>query len=313
MSEFKHNSVLKNEVLHFLNIKPAGVYVDATLGGGGHAFLVASRMNNQGLLIGIDQDQTALQAARERLLNVNPQVKTFWSNFQAIPELLRDLKISKIDGVLFDLGVSSPQLDEEERGFSFKNEAPLDMRMDRSQPFSAAHLVNTATVEELTKIIWEYGEERWAKRIALFIDRWRREKEIKTTSQLAEIIKMAIPAAARRTGPHPARRTFQALRIAVNNELEVLEKALERTIPLLKPGGRIVVISFHSLEDRIVKTVFAKEAKGCRCPKELPVCQCNNQPQLKILTKKPVTPTLDEIRQNSRARSSKLRSAEKLV
>lgn len=313
MSEFKHNSVLKNEVLHFLNIKPAGVYVDATLGGGGHAFLVASRMNNQGLLIGIDQDQTALQAARERLLNVNPQVKTFWSNFQAIPELLRDLKISKIDGVLFDLGVSSPQLDEEERGFSFKNEAPLDMRMDRSQPFSAAHLVNTATVEELTKIIWEYGEERWAKRIAIFIDRWRREKEIKTTSQLAEIIKMAIPAAARRTGPHPARRTFQALRIAVNNELEVLEKALERTIPLLKPGGRIVVISFHSLEDRIVKTVFAKEAKGCRCPKELPVCQCNNQPQLKILTKKPVTPTLDEIRQNSRARSSKLRSAEKLV
>lgn len=313
MSEFKHDSVLKNEVIHFLDIKPAGVYLDATLGGGGHAFLVASRMNDQGLLIGIDQDQTALQAAREKLLNVNPQVKTFWSNFEAIPELLRDLKISEIDGVLFDLGVSSPQLDEEERGFSFKNEAPLDMRMDRSQPFSAAHLVNTATVEELTKIIGEYGEERWAKRIAIFIDRWRREKEIKTTSELAEIVKMAIPAAARRTGPHPARRTFQALRIAVNNELGVLEKALERTIPLLRPGGRIVVISFHSLEDRIVKTVFAKEAKGCRCPKELPVCQCNNQPLLKILTKKPVTPSLDEIRQNPRARSSKLRSAEKLV
>ena len=313
MSEFKHDPVLKNEVLHYLDIKPAGVYLDATLGGGGHAFLVASRMNSQGLLIGIDQDQTALRAARERLLNVKPQVKMFWSNFEAIPELLRDLEISEIDGVLFDLGVSSPQLDEEGRGFSFKNEAPLDMRMDRSQPFSAAHLVNTATVDELTKIIGGYGEERWAKRIAIFIERSRREKEIKTTSELAEIIKMAIPAAARRTGPHPARRTFQALRIAVNNELEVLEKALKRTIPLLRPEGRIVVISFHSLEDRIVKTVFAKEAKGCQCPKELPVCQCNNQPRLKILTKKPVSPTLDEIRQNPRARSSKLRSAEKLV
>lgn len=313
MSEFKHQSVLLNEVIYYLDIKPAGVYLDATLGGGGHAFQIAKRMNNQGLIIGIDQDQTAIQASQVRLANVVPRVKLFRSNFEAIPDILKDLEINQIDGVLFDLGVSSPQLDEEERGFSYKSEAPLDMRMDRSQPFSASHLVNSASVDDLTRIIGEYGEERWAKRIAIFIDRQRREGEIKTTGELAEIIKNAIPAAARRTGPHPARRTFQALRIAVNNELEVLEKALEETIPLLRQGGRIVVISFHSLEDRIVKNVFAKEAKGCRCPKELPVCQCNNQPILKILTKKPVIPSPDEIGLNPRARSSKLRSAEKLV
>lgn len=313
MSEFKHQSVLVEEVIQYLDIKPAGVYIDATLGGAGHAFQIAQRMNNQGLLIGIDQDQTAIQAAQERLANVNPRVRLFRSNFTAIPEIIEDVEVKAIDGILFDLGVSSPQLDEEERGFSYKSEAPLDMRMDRSQPFSAAHLVNTATVEDLTSIIGEYGEERWAKRIAIFVDRQRREKEIQTTSELAEIIKKAIPAGARRTGPHPARRTFQALRIAVNNELEVLGKALEETIPLLKQGGRIVVISFHSLEDRIVKNVFAKWAKGCQCPKEIPICQCNNQPQLRVLTKKPVVPTPDEITLNSRARSSKLRSAEKLV
>lgn len=313
MSEFKHQSVLLNEAIHYLAIKPAGVYLDATLGGGGHALQIAGRMNHQGLLIGIDQDQAAIQASQERLANVNPRVKLFRSNFEAIPEILKDLVIDAIDGALFDLGVSSFQLDEIERGFSYKSDAPLDMRMDRSRPFSAFHLVNSASVDELTWIIGEYGEERWAKRIALFIDRQRREKEIKTTGELAEIIKNAIPAAARRTGPHPARRTFQALRIAVNNELEVLEKALEGTIPLLRRGGRLVVISFHSLEDRIVKNVFAKEAKGCRCPKELPVCQCNHQPRLKILTRKPVIPTAEEIRLNPRARSSKLRSAEKLV
>lgn len=313
MHEFKHQSVLLNEVVHYLDIKPAGVYLDATIGGGGHALQIASRMNHQGLLIGIDQDQAAIQASQERLANVNPTVKLFRSNFEAIPEILKDLGIDAIDGALFDLGVSSFQLDEIERGFSYKSDAPLDMRMDRSRPFSAFHLVNSASIDELTRIIGEYGEERWAKRIALFIDRQRREKEIKTTGELAEIIKSAIPAATRRTGPHPARRTFQALRIAVNNELEVLEKALEETIPLLGQGGRLVVISFHSLEDRIVKNVFAKEAKGCCCPKELPVCQCNRQPRLKILTRKPVVPTEDEIRLNPRARSSKLRSAEKLV
>lgn len=313
MTEFKHQPVLVNEAIDYLNIKPAGIYVDATLGGAGHAFQIASRLNEEGLLIGIDQDHTAIQAGKEKLSNVRPTVRLTRSNFMALPEILTDLKVKEIDGILFDLGVSSPQLDEEERGFSYKQEAPLDMRMDRSQPFSAAHLVNTASVAELTRIISEYGEERWAKRIALFIEGYRREKEIKTTGELGEIIKAAIPASARRTGPHPARRTFQALRIAVNNELVALEKALEEAIPLLKRGGRIVVISFHSLEDRIVKNVFAKEAIGCRCPKELPICQCNNQPRLKILTKKPVVPTPDEISQNARARSSKLRSAEKLV
>lgn len=313
MSEFEHQSVLTNEVVYYLDIKPDGVYLDATLGGGGHSLRIANRMNNQGLLIGIDQDQTAIKASQERLANVKPKVKLFKSNFEAIPEILEDLGIKAIDGVLFDLGVSSHQLDEEQRGFSYKSKAPLDMRMDQTQPFSALHLVNSASVAELTRIIGEYGEERWAKRIALFIDRQRREKEIKTTGELADIIKRAIPASARRRGPHPARRTFQALRIAVNNELEVLERALEETIPFLKQGSRIVVISFHSLEDRIVKSVFAKEAKGCRCPKELPVCQCHNQPRLKILTKKPVVPSLNEISKNARARSSKLRSAEKLV
>lgn len=313
MSEFKHQSVLMDEVIRYLNIKPTGTYVDATLGGAGHAGQIAEQLDRQGLLIGIDQDQIAIQAAQERLAGVNPTIKLVRSNFAALREILDDLAIKEIDGILFDLGVSSPQLDEEERGFSYKHEAPLDMRMDRSQPFSAAHFVNTADVEELTRVIAEYGEERWAKRIAIFIDRNRREKEIKTTGELAEIIKAAIPASARRNGPHPARRTFQAIRIAVNNELEVLEKALTESIPLLKKGGRIVVISFHSLEDRIVKNVFAKEAKGCLCPKELPVCQCNNQPRLKVLTKKPVVPTSDEISQNARSRSSKLRSAEKLV
>lgn len=313
LSEFKHQSVLVKEAIDYLNIKPTGVYVDATLGGAGHASQIASRLNEDGLLIGIDQDQTAIQAGREKLKTAIPYVKLVRSNFTALPEILDDLKVTDIDGILFDLGVSSPQLDEEERGFSYKYEAPLDMRMDRSQPFSAAHLVNTASVEELTRIISDYGEERWAKRIGVFIERYRREKQIVTTSQLAEIIKAAIPASARRTGPHPARRTFQALRIAVNNELKALEKVLEEAIPLLRQGGRIVVISFHSLEDRIIKNFFAKEAKGCQCPKELPVCQCNNQPRLKILTKKPVVPTPDEISQNARARSSKLRSAEKLV
>lgn len=313
MSEFKHQSVLVNEVIQYLNIKPTGTYIDATLGGAGHAGQIAGRLNGQGLLIGIDQDQIAIQAAQERLANFKPTIKLIRSNFEALPEILDDLAVKEIDGILFDLGVSSPQLDEEERGFSYKHEAPLDMRMDRSQPFSAAHLVNTAGVEELTRVIAEYGEERWAKRIAIFIERNRREKEIKTTSELAEVIKAAIPASARRSGPHPARRTFQALRIAVNNELEVLEKALTESVPFMKKGGRIVVISFHSLEDRIVKNVFAKEAKGCLCPKELPVCQCNNQPRLKVLTKKPVVPTSDEISLNARSRSSKLRSAEKLV
>ncbi|NLY74034.1 MAG: 16S rRNA (cytosine(1402)-N(4))-methyltransferase RsmH [Firmicutes bacterium] len=313
MSEYEHQPVLLNETLHYLNIKPAGIYIDATVGGAGHAYRIAERLNERGLLIGIDQDQAAIKAAQQRLASVKPAVKLLRSNFEALPQIAADLKIKAADGILFDLGVSSHQLDELERGFSYKHEAPLDMRMDRSRPFSAAHLVNTASVEELTRIIGAYGEERWAKRIAIFIDRHRRDGEIKTTLELAEIIKEAIPAAARRSGPHPARRTFQALRIAVNNELEVLETALEAAISLLGGGGRIVVISFHSLEDRIVKNAFAKWAKGCQCPKEMPDCRCDHRPKLKVLTKKPIVPSADEIKLNSRARSSKLRSAEKLV
>lgn len=313
MAEFKHQPVLPTEVIGNLNIKPAGVYVDATLGGAGHSVKIAEQLTPKGLLIGIDQDQNAITIARERLQGVKPRVELFHKNFTHIKDILKELAVPEIDGILFDLGVSSPQLDEEERGFSYRNDAPLDMRMDQSQPFSAAHLVNTATVDELNRILRDYGEERWSKRIALFIDHYRRDKSIQTTGELADIIKRAIPAAARRTGPHPARRSFQALRIAVNRELEVLQEALEQSLAILKPGGRIVVISFHSLEDRIVKTTFANWAKGCQCPKEIIVCCCGRLPQVKIITKKPVLPSMEEMAENPRARSSKLRTAEKLV
>ena len=313
MAEFKHQPVLLTEAIENLNIKPSGVYVDATLGGAGHSSVIASLLNESGLLIGIDQDQIALNVARERLHGNKAAVKLFRKNFIFLTEILKEAEIDQIDGIIFDLGVSSPQLDEEERGFSYKYDAPLDMRMDRSQPFSAAHLVNTSSAAELTRIFWQYGEERWSKRIALFIENHRREQPIETTVQLADIIKKAIPAAARREGPHPARRVFQALRIAVNRELDVIQDALNQALTLLKPGGRVVVISFHSLEDRIVKETYTEWAKGCICPKNIPICQCQNKPKIKILTKKPIIPTHEEIVNNPRARSSKLRAAEKLV
>jgi 16S rRNA (cytosine1402-N4)-methyltransferase len=310
MMEFRHQTVLLDEAVESLNIKPDGVYVDATLGGAGHSIKIADSMDSTGLLIGIDQDQTSISTAQERLKEVKPRVELFRRNFSDLAMILAEVGVETIDGILFDLGVSSPQLDEEERGFSYKGDAPLDMRMDRSQPFSAAHLVNTAPVIQLTKILWDYGEERWSKRIALFIDNARREKPIETTGELTEIIKNAIPAAARRSGPHPARRTFQALRIAVNHELEVLEKTLDQAIGRLKPGGRIAVISFHSLEDRIVKTAFINGSKGCCCPRDFPVCQCGQIARLTIITKKPIVPTREELSRNSRARSAKLRVAE---
>jgi 16S rRNA (cytosine1402-N4)-methyltransferase len=313
MVEFKHQTVLLNEAVEYLNINPSGIYVDATLGGAGHSAKIAGRLNEAGLLIGIDQDQTAINAAQERLRDAKAPIKLFRRNFSCMTDILLEIGISKVDGILFDLGVSSPQLDEDERGFSYKSSAPLDMRMDQSQPFSAAHLVNTADAAQLAVIFWKYGEERWSKRIAGFIESYRREKPIETTGELADIIKDAIPAAARRHGPHPARRVFQALRIAVNDELNVLENALKQAVDLLKPGGRVVVISFHSLEDRIVKTIFTEKSQGCVCPKNFPICQCGIKPELKILTKKPVLPTIAEIEENPRARSSKLRSAEKLV
>lgn len=310
--DFIHQSVLLEEVIENLHIKPTGIYVDATLGGAGHAARIASLLEEGGTLIGIDQDEKAIITARERLQNTKPRVEIVKQNFTELGAILAEHKIEAIDGILFDLGVSSPQLDEDERGFSYKNDAPLDMRMDRSNPFSAAHLVNTASIDELTKILWEFGEERWSRRIALFIEKYRRDQPIETTGQLAAIIKNAIPAAARREGPHPARRSFQALRIAVNRELEVLQEALDQAINILKPGGRIAVISFHSLEDRLTKTALVKGANGCICPKDLPLCCCGQSPRLRIITKKPIQPSAAEVKRNPRARSAKLRAAEKL-
>lgn len=313
MSDFVHQSVLPEEVLHYLDIKPAGIYVDATVGGAGHAMRIAEKLSENGIIIGIDQDQMAILTAKERLQHVKPKVCLIRRNFAYIHEILAEQAIKAVDGILLDLGVSSPQLDLDDRGFSYQADAPLDMRMDQSEPFSAADLVNTASVRELSKILWEYGEERWSKRIAEFIEKYRRVKRIETTAELVGIIKQAVPAAARRNGPHPARRTFQAIRIAVNRELDVLQQALEQSLTILKPGGRIVVISFHSLEDRIVKSTFAKWAKGCICPKEILVCQCGQVPKVQIITKKPILPSQQEIDLNPRARSSKLRCAEKLV
>lgn len=312
MSEFQHQPVLLKAATAFLNIKPAGVYVDATLGGAGHSLKIAESLSENGLIIGIDQDQAAIETARTRLQNVKPRVELVRRNFICLKDIVADLNQPSIDGILFDLGVSSPQLDLEERGFSYKQDAPLDMRMDQTQPLSAHHLVNSAPVDELARILREYGEERFSGRIAHFIDKYRRDREIKTTGELAEIIKQAIPAATRRTGPHPARRSFQALRIAVNHELEYLQDTLNQAINLLGPEGRIVVISYHSLEDRLTKTTMSEWAKGCQCPRTFPICICNRKPQLKMLTSKPVVSGEEELADNPRARSAKLRAAEKL-
>ena len=313
MPEFQHISVLLNEAVEQLAINPDGVYVDATLGGAGHSFEIATALTTAGQLVGFDQDRTALKAAADKLSAVKPKVHLVKSNFSNLKIELEKLEITALDGILFDLGVSSPQFDLEERGFSYKNEAPLDMRMDQESELTAGILVNTASVAELTRIFWKYGEERYSKRIATLIEKRRREQEITTTIELAELIKQAIPAAARRTGPHPARRVFQALRIAVNCELEVLQAALDQAIPLLKPSARLVVISFHSLEDRVVKETFNKWASGCCCPRNFPICVCGQLPTLKVITKKPIVPTEVEIEQNSRSRSAKLRVAEKLL
>lgn len=305
--EFHHVPVLFHESLDLLAIKPDGIYVDCTLGGAGHSAAIAERLGPSGRLIGLDQDENALKAAGERLAAFGERVQTVKTNFAFIADVIPGLGIQGVDGVLMDIGVSSHQLDEGERGFSFHQEAPLDMRMDRSNPVSAATVVNEWSEAELARILWEYGEERWAKRIAQFIIQRRAEAPLQTTEDLVEVIKAAIPAAARREGGHPARRSFQAIRIAVNDELGVLERGLEGALQVLKPGGRLAVITFHSLEDRIVKQRFQSWVNPCTCPPTLPVCACGKQPVAEHVTRKPVVASAAELEANPRARSAKLR------
>jgi len=307
---FNHVSVLLKECIEGLNIKPNGIYVDGTLGGGGHSFKILQLLEN-GKLIGIDQDTDALKAATERLKIFEDKFIPVHRNFSDIETVLDELGIKKIDGLLLDLGVSSFQLDEAERGFSYMNDGKLDMRMNQSDTFTAYDIVNTYSERKLTSIINEYGEENWANRIAKFIIEARTEKPIETTFELVEVIKKAIPAAARKDGPHPAKRTFQAIRIEVNNELKIIEQTIEATVKRLNKGGRIAIITFHSLEDRIVKTAYKNLAQGCTCPPEFPVCICGGKPKVKIITKKPTLPSDEEVEMNPRARSAKLRVAEK--
>ena len=309
--EFNHVSVLLNECLEGLNIKENGIYVDGTLGGAGHSSEILKRLSNEGRLIGIDQDTDALKAAKERLKDYS-NVTFVHSNFSNIENVLNNLNIDGVDGILMDLGVSSYQLDEGERGFSYMKDAPLDMRMNRENDFSAYNVVNEYSEEDLYRIIRDYGEEKFAKRIASFIVENRQEKNIETTLELVEIIKNAIPAKARREGPHPAKRTFQAIRIEVNSELSILNKTIEDGVEKLNKGGRMAIITFHSLEDRIVKNKFRDLAVSCRCPKEFPVCVCGEKAKVKIISRKAIEPTKEEVEVNPRSRSAKLRIIEKL-
>lgn len=309
--EFKHVSVLLEETIEALNIKEDGIYVDGTLGGAGHSSHIVRRLSSKGLLIGIDQDKDALAAAKERLSSFE-NVRYIHSNFYNIEQVLRELQIEKVDGILMDLGVSSYQLDNAERGFSYMVDAPLDMRMNRENSFSAFEVVNTYSEDELNRIIRDYGEDKFARRIAKFIVEGRQKKAIETTLELVDIIKAAIPAKARREGPHPAKRTFQAIRIEVNKELEILNKAIEDSINSLNPGGRIAIITFHSLEDRIVKNKFRDLENPCKCPSDFPVCICGKNPVIKVISRKPVEPSQEEVEANPRSRSAKLRIAERI-
>ncbi len=311
--EFAHRPVLLNECIDSLNIDKDGTYIDGTLGGAGHSSEIIKRLD-KGTLIGIDQDQTAIEVAGERLgrLKRDAGMILISGNFRNIRQLVTQQGIEAVDGILLDIGVSSYQLDEAERGFSYQQDAPLDMRMDRSRGLDAAEIVNTYDEKTIKKIISEYGEENWAARIAAFITEARKEKRLETTGQLVDIIKAAIPAQARREGPHPAKRTFQALRIAVNDELAALEDAIEGAVGLLKPGGRLSIITFHSLEDRIVKNEFQRREKPCTCPSSFPVCICGKKPELKVLIRKPILPSEMEVAENPRSRSAKLRTAVKL-
>lgn len=309
--DFKHVSVLYDECIENLNIDPQGIYVDGTLGGGGHASGICQALGEEGTLIGIDRDRDALNAAEERLKSY-PCKKIFvQSNYADIKDVLNQLGIDEIDGALLDLGVSSFQLDNEERGFSYMKDAPLDMRMSQDDTFTAWEVVNHYTEKDLVNIIKTYGEEKWASRIAKFIVQARKEQPIESTGQLVDIIKAAIPASARRDGPHPAKRTFQAIRIEVNDELGQLERAVSEFCDVLADKGRLCIITFHSLEDRIVKNLFNTRANPCTCPKEFPVCVCGKVADIKKVTGKPILPTEEEIETNPRSRSAKLRVAEK--
>jgi 16S rRNA (cytosine1402-N4)-methyltransferase len=309
--DYLHQPVLLKEAIEFLDPKSGGVYVDATLGGGGHFSEILKRIGADGKVIGIDRDEDAVKNARDKF-SAFPNAVIIHDNFKNIKRIIHNLGFQGVDGVIFDLGVSSYQLEEKSRGFSYMQDAPLDMRMDKSQKLTARDVVNKLEKKELARIIKEYGEERWADKIAEFICERRKIKPIERTGELVDIIKAAIPARARRQGPHPAKRTFQALRIFVNDELEILSQSLKDAVELLKPSGRICVITFHSLEDRIVKHTFKELSRGCICPKGSPICTCNREKELKILTPKPILPSRDEVEANPRARSAKLRAGEKL-
>jgi len=309
---FSHKSVLLDECMEALAIRPDGIYMDGTAGGAGHSSAIASRLGEGGRLIAVDQDATAVEVATQRLSVFGDRAQVVRNNFCNLEEVCRTLEIPHLDGLLLDLGVSSYQLDTACRGFSYQADAPLDMRMDNRNPLTAYRVVNEYSEEKLKKILFEYGEERFSSRIASNIIRERERKPIETTGELVEIIKRSIPSAARDGGHHPAKRSFQAIRIEVNAELDVIAPAIRAAVRLLNSGGRIAIITFHSLEDRIVKQTFASLAEGCTCPKSFPICVCGKKPIVKVVSRKPILPSSEEIDQNPRSRSAKLRVAEKL-
>lgn len=309
---FSHRSVLLDECIEGLNIKPDGIYVDGTAGGGGHSYEIAKRLTGGGRLIAIDRDDAAIAAAGERLAPFADRVTLVRNNYSSVADVCAMLGVDHIDGILLDLGVSSYQLDTPERGFAHNTDSPLDMRMDRRDTLDAYTVVNTYSYDMLKRIIYDYGEDRFAPKIASAIVNFREKEEIKTTGQLVDIIKSAIPPAAREGGHHPAKRTFQAIRIEVNGELSAIEPTIRAATDLLAPGGRVAIITFHSLEDRIVKQTYADLASGCNCPKSLPVCVCGRVPKVRLVSKKPILPSPEELEENPRSRSAKLRVAEKI-
>ena len=308
---FEHVSVLLHETVDGLNVRPDGTYVDATLGGGGHAFEVCSRLNDKGRFIGIDQDADAIEAAGKRLAGFGEKVTIMRSNYRDMKPRLHDIGVDKVDGIVIDLGVSSYQLDTAERGFSYRADAPLDMRMDQRQKTTARDIVNSYSEAELYRVIRDYGEDRFAKNIAKHIAAEREKGPIETTGQLNEIIRHAIPMKIQKTSGHPSKRTFQAIRIELNHELDVLKDSLEDMIDMLNPGGRICIITFHSLEDRIVKSLFRKSENPCTCPSHFPVCVCGRTPKGRVVTRKPILPSEEETQSNSRSKSAKLRIFER--